>query len=72
MPALHNTGSCPTTNGSPRARRILPKKRSSPAPRDELSRKRRELPWEKVEKNYVFDGPTASETLADLFGGKAS
>jgi hypothetical protein len=25
--------------------------------RDELSRQRRELPWEKVEKEYVFDGP---------------
>jgi predicted dithiol-disulfide oxidoreductase (DUF899 family) len=38
--------------------------------RDELSRKRRELPWEKVEKHYVFDGPNGKETLADLFGGK--
>ena len=27
--------------------------------RDELSRQRRELPWVKVEKSYVFDGPTA-------------
>jgi len=24
--------------------------------RDELSRQRRELPWERVEKEYVFDG----------------
>jgi predicted dithiol-disulfide oxidoreductase (DUF899 family) len=24
--------------------------------RDELSRQRRELPWERVEKNYVFEG----------------
>lgn len=39
--------------------------------RDEISRKRRELPWEKVEKNYVFDGPTGKVTLADLFGGKS-
>jgi predicted dithiol-disulfide oxidoreductase (DUF899 family) len=39
--------------------------------RDTLSRKRRELPWEKVEKNYVFDGPIGRETLADLFGGKS-
>ncbi len=35
--------------------------------RDALSRKRRELPWEKVEKTYVFDGPNGKETLADLF-----
>jgi predicted dithiol-disulfide oxidoreductase (DUF899 family) len=35
--------------------------------RDELSRQRRELPWEKVEKQYSFDGPNGEETLADLF-----
>ena len=39
--------------------------------RDELSRKRRELPWEKVDKTYVFDTPNGKETLADLFGGKS-
>jgi predicted dithiol-disulfide oxidoreductase (DUF899 family) len=39
--------------------------------RDALSKKRRELPWEKVEKNYVFDGSNGKETLADLFGGKS-
>ena len=35
--------------------------------RDEVSRHRRELPWVKVEKQYVFDGPNGQETLADLF-----
>ena len=35
--------------------------------RDEVSRHRRELPWVKVEKEYVFDGPNGKETLADLF-----
>jgi predicted dithiol-disulfide oxidoreductase (DUF899 family) len=39
--------------------------------RDALSKNRRELPWEKVEKTYVFDGPNGRETLADLFGGKS-
>jgi len=39
--------------------------------RDQLSRQRRELPWEKVEKNYVFDGPNGKESLADLFAGKS-
>ena len=38
--------------------------------RDELSRQRRELPWERVEKNYVFDAPEGRFTLADLFGGR--
>ena len=39
--------------------------------RDALSKQRRELPWEKVEKNYVFEGANGEETLADLFGGKS-
>src|SRR5581483_6708423 len=39
--------------------------------RDALSRKRRELPWEKVEKNYVFEVPNGKQTLADLFGDKS-
>jgi predicted dithiol-disulfide oxidoreductase (DUF899 family) len=29
------------------------------------------LPWVKVEKRYVFDGPDGKETLADLFGGRS-
>jgi predicted dithiol-disulfide oxidoreductase (DUF899 family) len=39
--------------------------------RDALSRERRELPWVKVETNYVFEGPEGSQTLADLFGGRS-
>jgi predicted dithiol-disulfide oxidoreductase (DUF899 family) len=39
--------------------------------RDELSRRRRELPWEKVDKKYLFDGPAGKQTLADLFEGRS-
>jgi predicted dithiol-disulfide oxidoreductase (DUF899 family) len=39
--------------------------------RDELGRRRRELPWEKVDKQYVFDGPSGRETLAELFGRRS-
>jgi len=35
--------------------------------RDQLSQERRELPWVKVEKEYLFDGPNGKETLLDLF-----
>src|SRR5258708_8837183 len=48
---------------------LLKKEKEFSRLRDELSRQRRELPWEKVEKAYVFDGPKGKETLADLFGG---
>ena len=39
--------------------------------RDELSRERRDLPWVKVEKQYMFDGPDGRETIADLFEGRS-
>ena len=50
---------------------LLKKEKEFSLLRDELSRQRRELPWEKVEKAYVFDGPKGKETLADLFGGRS-
>ncbi len=39
--------------------------------RDELSRQRRDLPWVKVEKYYIFDGPAGKQALADLFQGRS-
>ena len=39
--------------------------------RDEVSRHRRELPWVKVEKEYVFDGSNGRETLSDLFENRS-
>lgn len=39
--------------------------------RDQLSRERRELPWVKVEKDYVFQGPNGAESLSDLFDGRS-
>ncbi|MDQ6479370.1 thioredoxin family protein [Dyadobacter sp. LHD-138] len=38
---------------------------------DDLARKRRELPWVKVEKSYIFESPEGKETLADLFAGRS-
>lgn len=39
--------------------------------RDKLNQKRRNLPWVKVEKDYLFEGPDGKETLSDLFDGKS-
>ena len=50
---------------------LLKKEKEFSQLRDELSRQRRELPWEKVDKAYVFDGPKGKETLADLFGERS-
>ena len=39
--------------------------------RDRLNAARRELPWVKVEKEYIFDAPEGKVTLADLFDGRS-
>jgi len=38
--------------------------------RDAIARERRALPWECVEKNYVFDTPEGRRNLPDLFEGR--
>src|SRR5947208_14345427 len=38
---------------------------------DELARKRRELPWVPVEKEYSFETEEGEKTLADLFAGRS-
>ena len=37
---------------------------------DRIARERRALPWVRIEKNYVFDGPEGRRTLAELFAGR--
>jgi predicted dithiol-disulfide oxidoreductase (DUF899 family) len=39
--------------------------------RDRLNEERRALPWVKVDKAYLFDGPRGDATLADLFAGRS-
>ena len=39
--------------------------------RDQLSQQRRDMPWVKVDKDYVFDGPTGQVTLGDLFADRS-
>jgi predicted dithiol-disulfide oxidoreductase (DUF899 family) len=38
--------------------------------RDQLSRERRELPWELVDKDYTFEGEDGKVSLQDLFDGR--
>ncbi len=50
---------------------LLAKEKDFTRMRDALSRERRELPWERVKKNYVFDGANGKESLSDLFDGRS-
>jgi len=54
-----------------RARReLLAKEKKLTRERDALSEERRNLPWVKIDKEYVFDSPNGKVTLKELFGDK--
>src|SRR5215212_7199331 len=38
---------------------------------DELARRRRELPWVPVEKDYSFETEAGTKSLAELFDGRS-
>jgi predicted dithiol-disulfide oxidoreductase (DUF899 family) len=50
---------------------LLAKEKAFTRLRDDLSRQRRELPWEAVEKEYAFEGPQGRQTLSQLFDGRS-
>ncbi len=52
-------------------RELLASEKEFSRQRDALSAKRRELPWVKIEKNYVFEGHNGKQSLSDLFRGKS-
>lgn len=53
-----------------RRKQLLEEEKQFTRLREQLSEKRRALPWVKVEKSYIFDGPKGQETLSDLFDGR--
>jgi predicted dithiol-disulfide oxidoreductase (DUF899 family) len=52
-------------------KKLLVKEKQLTRERDALAAERRQLPWVKVQKNYVFDSPARKKTLADLFEGRS-
>src|SRR5258708_5027328 len=50
---------------------LLAKEKALTRSRDQVNAERRALPWVKVEKEYVFDGPSGKVTLAQLFNGRS-
>ncbi len=49
-------------------RALLQQEKEFSHAREALARQRRELPWERADQEYVFDGPNGRESLAALFG----
>jgi predicted dithiol-disulfide oxidoreductase (DUF899 family) len=52
-------------------KRFLAREKDFTRQRDELSAQRRALPWVRVDKEYRFEGPGGTETLAELFAGRS-
>jgi len=52
-------------------RALLEKEKAFTRQGEEMSRLQRDLPWERVTKDYVFEGPAGKESLADLFAGRS-
>jgi len=52
-------------------RELLETEREHMRQGDELARRRQELPWVAMEKEYVFDTDTGEKALADLFDGRS-
>ena len=52
-------------------RELLEEEKQFTRLRDQLSLKRRKLPWVKVDTEYLFDGPGRKQNLSDLFEGKS-
>ena len=52
-------------------RELLEKEKELTRARDELAIARRELPWVKIDKDYVFEGPSGKVSLTELFGKRS-
>jgi predicted dithiol-disulfide oxidoreductase (DUF899 family) len=50
---------------------LLTKEKEFTVVRDQLSQKRRDLPWVRVDKEYVFDGSNGKQTLSELFDSRS-
>ena len=51
-------------------KQLLAREKDFTRMRDELTAARRNLPWERVDKRYVFQTDAGPKTLAELFGDK--
>jgi predicted dithiol-disulfide oxidoreductase (DUF899 family) len=52
-------------------KQLLIKEKEFTRLRDQLSQERRAMPWEAVNKQYVFHGPDGKQTLPELFDGRS-
>ncbi len=51
-------------------KKLLAREKELTRLQDQVARERRALPWERIEKNYVFDTAAGPRTLGELFDGR--
>ena len=54
-----------------RRRELLAREKAFSVLKDELAAARRALPWVRIEKPYVFEGPRGQVSLSELFRGRS-
>jgi predicted dithiol-disulfide oxidoreductase (DUF899 family) len=52
-------------------RELLREEKALTRQRDEVARRRRGMPWVRIDKPYAFDTTRGTESLADLFAGRS-
>src|ERR687894_231086 len=52
-------------------RELLEREKEHMRQGDELARRRQELPWGPIEKDYIFETDEGQKTLAELFDGRS-
>ena len=52
-------------------RELLEQEKELLRAKDKLRQQTRDLPWAKVDKNYMFEGAAGRESLGDLFAGRS-
>ena len=74
---MTNTSTNPMNQTVPREqwiaarKKLLVKEKEATRLRDQLSAERRQLPWVKIEENYVFETLDGRRSLAELFAGRS-
>jgi predicted dithiol-disulfide oxidoreductase (DUF899 family) len=52
-------------------KQLLAKEKELTKLQEDVSQLRREMPWVKITKDYVFDTPSGKKTLSELFDGRS-
>jgi predicted dithiol-disulfide oxidoreductase (DUF899 family) len=52
-------------------KQLLIKEKAFTRLRDQLTQERRAMPWEAINREYVFEGPDGKQTLPELFDGRS-